>query len=81
MPGFTIRNSTPYTTTWSAQHHRWLAEQAFDHPAQLMVLQELILATRHAKKRLPVESSGRGLWVRWGRWGRLQPGAVPAAPT
>ncbi|QDJ11616.1 Transposase (plasmid) [Roseomonas mucosa] len=39
-------------TTWGARHQRWLAEQAFEHPAQQVVLQELILAARHAKERL-----------------------------
>lgn len=42
----------PGKTTWGGQHHRWLAEQAFEHPAQQVVLQELILAARHAKERL-----------------------------
>lgn len=42
----------PGKTTWGARHERWLAEQAFDHPAQQVVLQELILAARHAKERL-----------------------------
>ena len=42
----------PGKTTWGARHHRWLAEQAFDHAAQQIVLQELIVADRHAKERL-----------------------------
>ena len=42
----------PGKTTWGARHERWLAEQAFEHPAQQVVLQELILAARHAKERL-----------------------------
>ena len=42
----------PGKTTWGARHERWLAEQAFDHPAQQVVLQELVLAARHAKERL-----------------------------
>lgn len=42
----------PGKTTWGARHERWLAEQAFDHAAQQVVLQELLLAARHAKERL-----------------------------
>jgi transposase len=42
----------PGKTTWGARHERWLAEQAFSHPAQQVVLQELILAAQHAKERL-----------------------------
>ena len=42
----------PGEATWGARHERWLAEQAFDHPAQQVVLQELVLAARHAKERL-----------------------------
>jgi transposase len=42
----------PGKTTWGARHERWLAEQAFNHPPQQFVLQELILAARHAKERL-----------------------------
>jgi transposase len=42
----------PGKTTWGARHQRWLAEQAFEHPAQQVVLQELILAAPHAKERL-----------------------------
>jgi transposase len=42
----------PGRTTWGAQHGRWLAEQAFDHPAQQFVLQEFILAAQHARERL-----------------------------
>ncbi|MDQ3028560.1 MAG: IS110 family transposase [Actinomycetota bacterium] len=42
----------PGKTTWGARHERWLADQAFDHPPQQFVLQELILAARHAKERL-----------------------------
>jgi transposase len=42
----------PGKTTWGARHERWLQEQRFDHPAHQIVLQELILAIRHAKERL-----------------------------
>jgi transposase len=42
----------PGKTTWGARHERWLAEQAFGHPAQQVVLGELILAARHARERL-----------------------------
>lgn len=42
----------PRKSTWGATHERWLQEQAFDHPAQQIVLQELVLAARHAGERL-----------------------------
>jgi transposase len=42
----------PGKTTWGARHLRWLQEQNFAHPAQQLVLQELLLAARHAGERL-----------------------------
>jgi transposase len=42
----------PGKTTWGARHERWLSEQTFDHAAQQVVLQDSILAARHAKERL-----------------------------
>jgi transposase len=39
-------------TTWGAVHVRWLQEQSFTHPAQQIVLQEMVLAERHARERL-----------------------------
>jgi transposase len=39
-------------TTWGAMHVRWLQEQTFTHPAQQVVLQEMVLAERHARERL-----------------------------
>jgi transposase len=39
-------------TTWGAMHVRWLQEQTFAHPAQQVVLQEMVLAERHARERL-----------------------------
>src|SRR5206468_6713053 len=42
----------PGKKTWGARHLRWLQEQNFAHPAQQLVLQELLLAARHAGERL-----------------------------
>jgi transposase len=42
----------PGKTTWGARHLRWLQQQNFTHPAQQLVLQELLLAARHAGERL-----------------------------
>jgi transposase len=42
----------PGKTTWGARHARWLQEQRFEHAAHQIVLQEMILAVRHAKERL-----------------------------
>jgi len=38
----------PGKSTWSAYHERWLKQQTLDHPAQQVVLQELVLAARHS---------------------------------
>ena len=42
----------PGKTTWGARHARWLQQQHFDHPAHQIVLQEMVVAVRHAKERL-----------------------------
>ena len=44
--------SYPGKKTWGARHLRWLQEQSFAHPAQQLVLQELLLAARHAGERV-----------------------------
>jgi transposase len=56
----------PRKSTWGAWHERWLEEQAFDHPAQQVVVQELVLAARHAKERLArVEAAIEEFLPRW----------------
>src|SRR3954452_9519140 len=42
----------PGKKTWGATYVRWLQQQTFSHPAQQVVLQELVLAERHARERL-----------------------------
>jgi transposase len=42
----------PGKKTWGARHAQWLQAQRFDHPAQGLVLQALLLAARHAGERL-----------------------------
>jgi transposase len=42
----------PGKKTWGARHQRWLQEQNFEQPSQQLVLQELLLAARHAGERL-----------------------------
>jgi transposase len=42
----------PGKKTWGVRHMNWLNTQRFDHPAHGLVLQELLLAARHAKERL-----------------------------
>jgi hypothetical protein len=44
--------SYPGKKTWGARHHQWLQAQRFRHPAQQLVLQEIILAAQHAQERL-----------------------------
>jgi transposase len=42
----------PRKTAWGARHLRWLQEQAFDHPAHQIALQEMIEAVRTSKERV-----------------------------
>jgi transposase len=42
----------PGKKTWGVRHMNWLHTQRFDHPAHGLVIQELLLAARHAKERL-----------------------------
>lgn len=42
----------PGKKTWGAMHRHWLQKQSFEHPAHGLVLQELLLAVRHAEERL-----------------------------
>jgi transposase len=42
----------PGKKTWGARHRQWLQTQHFEHPAQQLVLQEMILAAQHAQERL-----------------------------
>jgi transposase len=44
--------SYPGKKTWGARHRQWLQAQRFCHPAQQLVLQEMILAAQHAQERL-----------------------------
>jgi transposase len=42
----------PGKKTWGTRHMNWLHTQRFDHPAHGLVMQELLLAARHAKEGL-----------------------------
>jgi transposase len=42
----------PGKKTWGTRHAHWLQAQRFDHPAHGLVLQELLLAVRHAEEGL-----------------------------
>ncbi len=44
--------SYPGKTPWTKQHKLWLQAQKFEHPAQHLVLQDMILAAQHAQERL-----------------------------
>ena len=44
--------SYPGRKTWGARHRQWLQTQHFEHPAQQLVRQEMILAVQHAQERL-----------------------------
>jgi len=42
----------PGKKTWGAKHRTWLQAQRFEHPAHVLVLQEMLLAARHAEERI-----------------------------
>lgn len=42
----------PGKKTWGTRYHRWLEAQHFDHPAQQLVFQEIILGAQHAMEQL-----------------------------
>ena len=50
---FLLRHGRIYPTRrhWTRGHRRWLAEQRFEHPAQQIVLEELIQAVEQAMAR------------------------------
>ena len=50
---FLLRHGRIYPTRrhWTRGHRRWLAEQRFEHPAQQIVLEELIQAIEQAMAR------------------------------
>ncbi len=53
LQGFLLRHNRIFSgrKTWSAAHRRWLADQRFEHPAQQIVLQDLIDAISDAEAR------------------------------
>lgn len=56
----------PGKKTWGARHVQWLQAQRFDHLAQHLVLQELLLAVRHAdERRERIEAAIAELLPRW----------------
>ncbi len=42
----------PGKKTWGATYRHWLEKQRFEHPAHGLVLQDMLLAVRHAEERL-----------------------------
>jgi transposase len=56
----------PGKKTWGARHTQWLQAQRFDHLAQHLVLQELLLAVRHAGEQLErIEAAILELLPQW----------------
>lgn len=52
LSGFLLRHGRRYSRkAWTAAHRRWLAKQRFDHPAQHIVLEDLIDAVEAAGRR------------------------------
>jgi transposase len=54
LMAFLLRHGRTFSESkhWSLAHRRWLAEQAFDHPAQQIVFQDAIHAIESAATRL-----------------------------
>jgi transposase len=54
LGAFLLRHGRTFSgkTHWSRAHRRWLAEQAFDHPAQQIVFQDALNAIEAATIRL-----------------------------
>ena len=42
----------PGKKTWGPRHEQWLQTQRFGHSAQQIVLQDMVLAAKHARERL-----------------------------
>lgn len=56
----------PGKKTWGARHTQWLQAQRFDHLGQHLVLQELLLAARHAGEQLDrIEAAIVELLPKW----------------
>jgi hypothetical protein len=54
ISAFLLRHGRIYyrTKPWTMRYRRWLQRQSFDHPAQQIALQEMVLAERHAVERV-----------------------------
>ena len=60
----------PRKKAWSTRYFLWLHQQNFDHPALTTVLQEMILAERHARERIERLEHAIGEAVTTGHWHR-----------
>jgi transposase len=54
ISSYLLRHGRTYhrPKTWTMRYRRWLQRQSFDHQAQQIALQEMVLAERHAVERL-----------------------------
>jgi transposase len=54
ISAFLLRHGRTYhrTKPWTMRYRRWLQRQSFNHPAQQIALQEMVLAERHAVERV-----------------------------
>ncbi len=54
ISAFLLRHGRIYyrTKPWTMRYRRWLQRQSFEHPAQQIALQEMVLAERHAVERV-----------------------------
>ena len=54
ISAFLLRHGRIYyrTKPWTMRYRRWLQRQSFDHSAQQIALQEMVLAERHAVERV-----------------------------
>lgn len=60
ISAFLLRHGRIYRRpkTWTMRYRRWLQMQSFDHPAQQIALQEMVLAERHAVERVARLTTG-----------------------
>ena len=68
LHSFLLRHGRRYPgrSTWTQQHHRWIAEQRFDHPSQQICLEEYLATVEEAGRRVArLEGQIRDLAPMW----------------
>lgn len=60
ISAFLLRHDRVYhrSKPWTMRYRRWLQRQSFEHPAQQIALQEMLMAERHAVERVARLTAG-----------------------